>query len=106
MEGGNGDLHHAASPKWKLKVLNTNQKDAQVLNSAILQSVKENPFPRKSFYNIDILSLSLSNLCTRQVPVTVNQLVYIFLLLCKAASRNLARSDCSASDVTYHEAEL
>lgn len=49
VEGGDENLHHAASPKWKLKVLNTNQKDTQVLNSAILQSVKENPFSKETF---------------------------------------------------------
>lgn len=57
MEGGNGDLHHAASPKWKLKVLNTNQKDAQVLNSAILQSVEENPFSKETFLQYRYLVL-------------------------------------------------
>lgn len=105
MEGGDRDLRHSTSPKLKLKVLNTDQKETQVLNCAILLSVlKRILFPRKPFYNIDILPLNLSNLCMRQKPVTVNQLVCTFLLLCKAASRNLARSGCSASDLALHEA--
>lgn len=83
-----------------------NQKDTPVLNSAILLSAKENPFPKENFLQYRYIALNLSNLCMRQEPVTVNELVCTFPLLCTAASRNLARSGCSASDLALHEAGL
>lgn len=88
------------------KVFKSKSKDTQVLNSAILLSVKRILFPGKLFYNIDIMPLNLSNLCMRQESVTVNQLVCILLLLSKTASKNLARAGCSASDFALHEAGL
>lgn len=106
MEGEDEDLHHAASPERKLKVLNTNQKDTQVLNSAILQDVKENAFSKETFLKYRYIAVKFEQSTHEAGAVTVNQLVCTFLLLSKAASRNLARSGCSASDLALHEAEL